>query len=936
MTTPINYKNTLNLPESDFPMKADLTKREPEILKRWEKEEIYRRILASRENHPAFHLHDGPPFANGDAHMGHALNITLKDIVLKSKTMSGHRVPFVPGWDCHGLPIEFKVMKDLGSKARQLSPAEIRGKCDEYARKYIGIQREQFKRLGVFGEWENPYLTIDPVYEAEVLRLFAEIVEKDMVYQSLKPVSWSTGAQTALAEAEVEYLDHETPAVFVRFAAPQNAEDLLGLPVLKGLKTSVVIWTTTPWTLPANLAVALRSSIPYAILANQNEALIVADALHASITALVPELGLHKIGTLGGQELLKLKSVRHPFLDRDSVLLTGDTFVTTDTGTGLVHIAPGHGKDDYHVGKHLGVLSPVDDYGRFTAEAGVDWLTGQNVFAANRDIIDKILKPAGALLHEETFNHTYPHCWRSKTPIVFRSVEQWFIKIEESGLKPAALQAIDGVKWVPDWGRNRITGAVESRGDWCISRQRTWGIPLPAFYHPEKGPVLDPAAIRRLADLVEKEGSNVWFASEAPALAARLGLPEAAVLTKKNDTIDVWIDSGSSHRAVARTHPHVTFPADMYLEGSDQHRGWFQSSLLTSVITRGTAPYKTVLTNGFVVDLDGKKLSKSGTGYSKPINLMNMVEKYGADILRLWVASENYQNDVPWSEEIFNHVSGSYRTLRNTLRILHGNIGDFDPAQDAVDLSAHADNRFLDLDRYFLGKLQGLIRDCLAAYEAYEFFRVYHLINNFCSVDLSALYVDITKDRMYCDLPHSLRRRASQTVMHETLKSLTLLSAPLIPFTAEEMWGFLHPNGGSVHTQSFPAPRPDWQQADLEETIAVWLKVRSQIAAELEKARQQKLIGKSIEAWVRYVPENGSVAAVLRGAEEVFAEFIIVSHFELVTEGPTVQVLAGSGFAPKCARSWKYDRSVGTHPVHPNLTARDAEAVEWSLAHPKS
>jgi len=941
----VNYKDTLNLPKTEFPMKADLPKREPSFLERWNQTKIYDQLLSARKHSPKFILHDGPPFANGDAHMGHALNMTLKDIVLKSKNMSGFYSPFVPGWDCHGLPIEFKVTKDLGNKARTMSVAEIRGACDTYARKYINLQREQFKRLGVFGEWDNPYLTIDPRYEAEVIRTFADLVEKDMVYASQKPVLWSTGAQTALAEAEVEYLDHQTPAIYVKFPTP-NAAEALGLEQLRNLSVSLMIWTTTPWTLPANLAIAARSDIDYAVLSNGKDAIIVAKALAEKIAALEPSQAYTQIALVEGKSLEKIGKAKHPFLEgRESTILFGDHFVTTETGTGLVHIAPGHGKDDYDVGKHLGVISPVNDYGKFTDEVGIDWLVGKYVFDANREIVDKLLIPTGALYHEALFKHTYPHCWRSKTPIVFRAVEQWFIRIDGSGLKEKALSEIKKVKWVPDWGQNRISGAVESRGDWCISRQRTWGVPLPAFYDAEGKGVLNADAIRKLADLVEKEGTNVWFASEPAQLARTLGLPDADNLTKKNDTIDVWIDSGSSQRAVEKTHPEIKFPVDMYLEGSDQHRGWFQSSLLLSVATLGRAPYKEVLTNGFVVDLDGKKLSKSGTGYQKPIDMMSMINLYGADILRLWVASENYQNDVPWSEEIFKHVSGSYRTIRNTLRILHANLYDFNEAQDSLSLSpaqiAPETAAFVELDRYILSKLQALIGECRKAYDEYEFHKVYHLVNSFCTIELSSLYVDISKDRMYCDIPHSARRRATQTVMLEVLKAITLLIAPIMPYTSEEMWGYISNTAESVspenisresvHLQLFPEARQDLIDTNLEEKFALRLKIREKISAELEKLRAAKTIGKAIDAWVEYKPSDDAERNLLAGKEDAFAEFIIVSDFKLLPAdaAETVKVTPASQVAQKCARSWKYDRSVGTNLKYPDLTSRDVEAVEY-------
>ncbi|MDZ4816138.1 MAG: isoleucine--tRNA ligase [Verrucomicrobiota bacterium] len=923
-----NYKDTLNLPKTDFPMKADLPKREPTFLDKWNESKIYDQILADRKGGTEFILHDGPPFANGDAHMGHALNMTLKDLVLKYRNMTGHHVPFVPGWDCHGLPIEFKVTKELGSKARGMSSAEIRQLCDAYARKYIAIQREQFKRLGVFGEWENPYLTINPVYEAEVLRLFADIVDKGLVYQSKKPVSWSTGAQTALAEAEVEYHDHETPAIYVKFEA-----------IAEGLtkKTFLVIWTTTPWTLPANLAVAVRSELVYAVLSNGAEDIIVADALSEKIMGLVSHAGYQKSGQFTGKDLIARFKYSHPFLDRTSPILAGDSFVTTETGSGLVHIAPGHGKDDYDVAKHLGILSPVNDYGKFTEEVGVPELVNKYVFDSNRYIIDEILTRKGLLLHEEKFQHTYPFCWRSKTPIVFRAVEQWFIRIDQDGLKKEALREIDTVKWIPDWGKNRISGAVESRGDWCISRQRTWGVPLPILYRNTRESIVDAGVIRKLADIVEKQGTNVWFENDGPALALLLGLENPDEVSRKIDTIDVWIDSGSSHRALAKTHPHVRFPADLYLEGSDQHRGWFQSSLLTSVASCGKAPYKAVVTNGFVVDIDGKKLSKSGT-YQKPTDLMSFINKYGADVLRLWVASENYQTDVPWSEEIFTHVSDTYRRIRNTFRILLANITDFDPENHSVDLvkgitsdglvASQGENDLNDLlvDRWVLSRLQSVVEECLQAYESYEFHRVYHAVNSFCAVELSSLYVDITKDRMYCDKVNSLRRRGTQTVMYQVLSALTRIMAPVMPFTTEETWAYLDKSGKSVHRQLMPKVETSLKDTKVEELIQQWLKIRDVSAIELEKARQAKLIGKSVDARVVLTLADSASLSAVKGKTEALAEFLIVSQVDIV-EGPEIKAEVATPRGQKCARSWRWHESVGLDPEYPDLTPRDVDAV---------
>ncbi len=909
-----NYKETLNLPRTEFPMKANLAAREPELLRVWEETRLYQQIRKSREDRELFVLHDGPPFANGDVHMGTALNKILKDFVVKSQTMLGKRAPYVPGWDCHGLPIEYKVVKE----SRVLSPLEVRKKSEAFARKFINIQRDQFKRLGVFGDWENPYLTMDPKYEAEILRAFAVFVEEGLVYQAKKPVFWSTGAQTALAEAEVEYQERDDTAVYVKF------------PITSGEfkdKASIAIWTTTPWTLPANLAIAVDPREIYTVQefkpAREKDGratLLLAEKLLPHFSAAT---GLDPVGkpleSFPGAKIDKIKA-RHPFLDRKVTVFTAD-FVTMDSGTGAVHVAPGHGADDYALGieHNLPILSPVDDHGRFTHEAGLPNLTGKYVFDANRDIVE-LLRQRGMLLGEQKFHHSYPYCWRSKTPIIFRNVEQFFIRIDE--LRGKALNAIHKeVKWIPAWGENRIAGTVESRPDWVISRQRSWGVPLPVFYSADGKVILDAKIIRKLADLVAQRGSNIWFELDDAALGRELGLPLGT--TKGNDTIDVWIDSGVSHKAVCALHPELRDPADMYLEATDQHRGWFQSSLMTSVALNNRAPYKICVTHGFVVDLDGKKISKSGT-YDKPMAADHFVGRHGADLVRLWASSIDYTDDVPFSEEMFSRLGDTYRRIRNTLRILLGNLYDF-PVAGVGDPGRPASARHVGattlIDRWILERLNDVIRDCRSAYEEFAFHKVYHTLNQFCAVDLSSLYIDITKDRMYCDAPDSPRRRATQTVMHEIFDALCRLLAPILAFTAEEAWR--HSGvGASVHLEEFPQAQHRGHEAS--EQVAELLKLRGVIGQAIERARQEKLIGNALEAAV-VLHSNSDVTKKID--KEELEEFFILSDLT-IHEGKAATACVTKTAYKKCARCWRHRPTVGVSKAHPDLCDRCESVVK--------
>ncbi len=883
MSTAPNYKDTLTLPQTSFPMRGDLVKNEPQRLAIWEKTGLYAKITAARKasGAPDYILHDGPPFANGDVHMGTALNKLLKDLVVKSKTMAGFHAPFVPGWDCHGLPIEFKVVK----QAAGLEPAEIRRRCTEFARGFIDIQRASFKRLGVFGDWENPYLTMDPAYEANILRVFAKLVESGSIYQSKKPVQWSYGAQTALAEAEVEYKDKVSPAIFVKFELENATERCLQA-------ASIPIWTTTPWTLPANLGIALHPEFTYIVGKFSNgeteENFVIVRELVEAFTEKTGFALQETLKEIKGKELDGAEA-RHPFLDRTSKVILAN-FVTTETGTGAVHIAPGHGADDYVAGQQngLGVLSPVDDEGNFTEEVGLEELVGKHVFKSNARIIE-ILSESGHLLGQEEYHHSYPHCWRSKTPIIFRAVEQFFISLDT--LRGQALEEIDKAKWLPAWGRNRIHGTVESRPDWCISRQRTWGVPLPVFFDENNKAILTSDLALKVADLVEKEGTNVWFESTDGELAAKLGLP--AGLKKGKDTLDVWIDSGCSHAAVLDTRPELHCPADLYLEATDQHRGWFQSSLMLSTAYRGHAPYKTVMTHGFVVDKDtGKKTSKSDDKKKgKPTDAAHFYNQYGADIVRLWVSSVDWQNEVPFGEDLFKQVAEPYRRLRNTLRILLGNLDGLEHGR-----LAHAQPTLLH--RWILERLHTVTRECLAAYESFEFRKVFNSINQFCTNDLSAIYIDALKDRMYCDAPDSPRRLASQAAMHEIFTTVTKLLAPILAFTTDEAWEHASFTEGSIHEQDFPKADPDFAPGQVSKDVDRLFQIKAAMQTAIEGRIQSKEFTRNNEAEVELTLPASDAGLMERLRDRDFAtEFFIIAGLT-VMEGSELSATAKKTGSP--------------------------------------
>ena len=924
----MDYKTTLNLPTTDFPMKANLRDLEPRSLSRWQEQGTYRLMQQKNAARKSYILHDGPPYANGHIHIGHALNKILKDIIVKYKSLQGFSAPYVPGWDCHGLPIEHQVLKNLGPKKETLSQAEIRRLCREYAGKFIAIQREEFRRLGVFGDWENPYLTMNYPYEATIVRELGKFVGSRSVYKGKKPVYWCGSCETALAEAEVEYSDHESPSISVRFALPGAAK---ALPSLAGKNVSVVIWTTTPWTLVSNLAVALHPQFDYvAVDVGGDDVLIVAEALLAQSLAKFGMKDHRIIEKFKGQKLEGLKA-RHPFIARESLVILGD-HVTLEAGTGAVHTAPGHGQEDYEVGLRYGldVYAPVDHQARFTKDAGV--FIGEHVHKANKGVIS-LLREKGALLAEEKLVHSYPHCWRCKHPVIFRATEQWFISMQANDLLKRTIEDANSVSWVPGWGKDRFLSMVENRPDWCISRQRAWGVSIVAFTCRDCGELLlDKTVIDHVAGLVEQEGADVWFI-KTPAELLPTGTSCRKCgkrdLEKEMDILDVWFDSGVSHAAVLRERKELSWPADLYLEGSDQHRGWFQSSLLASVGTTGKAPYRTVLTHGFTVDGQGKKMSKSAGNVVAP---QEVIDQYGAEVLRLWVSAADYRDDIRISKEILTHLAEAYRRIRNTSRYLLGNLSDFDPGKDGVP-----DDRLLEIDRWALHRLQKLVQRVEKAYDDFEFHVVFHAVHNFCAVDMSAFYLDILKDRLYTARTASVERRSGQTAMHKILSSVVRLMAPVLSFTADEIWGYMQE--GKAVPSVFLADFPKVEQQFLDDALGSrWEQlqaVRGEAAKVLEALRKDKKIGHSLDAQVTLYAGEGLVD-LLKQYERDLAFIFIVSQADVARaeEAPAdaftsdmvkgLRIAAGPAKGQKCGRCWMYQESVGTVADHPQICSRCA------------
>lgn len=926
----MEYKKTLNLPHTDFPMRANLPKREPELLDFWEEIGLYDQICEKSRGKPKFILHDGPPYANGNLHLGHVLNKVLKDIIIRYHVMAGYDAPYVPGWDTHGLPIEQQVIKTMKVDRHQMDAVKFRRLCRDYALKYVDIQREEFQRLGVIGDWQDPYLTLKPAYESVQIGVFGKMAEKGFIYKGLKPVYWCIDCETALAEAEVEYQEDESDSIYVLFPVRDS----------KGFfdvdeQTYVLIWTTTPWTLPGNMAISMHPDYQYVLTEIDGKKMIIAKEFLSKVAEIKGETSPRILGSWQGSQLEGIRC-SHPFYDRESLVILG-RHVTLEQGTGAVHTAPAHGTEDFEVCQKYGipVLSLVDGKGRFLPEAGL--FAGMMIWESNEHVI-KELERRGLLYHQEKLLHQYPHCWRCKDPLMFRATEQWFASID--GFRKEALRAIDEVQWIPSWGRDRIYNMIAERGDWCISRQRVWGVPIPIFYCEDcNATIINEQTISHLQKLFAEHGSDVWFEhSAAELLPAGFRCPSCGgeEFSKESDTMDVWFDSGSSHMAVLEQRPELRWPADLYLEGSDQHRGWFNSSLCTSVAIRGKAPYRAVLTHGFVVDEEGRKMSKSLGNVVYP---QDLIDQFGADVLRLWVTSADYRNDMAVSKKIMGQMADTYRKIRNTFRFILGNLYDFDPKKDSLpyeELSL--------LDRWILFKLNQLIQRVNKAYEKSEFHIVYHAILTFCVVDLSSFYLDITKDTLYCSRSRDPERRSIQTVLFEAGSVLTRLLAPVMPFTMEEVWSYLpgaKAMAESVHLTELPQANRDYLNPELEKLWEKILSLREEVAKALEAARQQKVIGPGTQAHVSLYPENEETFKFLHQVEDELPAIFIVSGVKVhevweaapqgafkPENGLSLQIVVSPASGKKCTRCWLYKETVGQYASHPDLCERCYRVVE--------
>ena len=928
----MDYSKTLNLPETEFPMRAGLPEREPEFLKYWEENKIYEKKQELHAGHKKFVLHDGPPYANGKIHMGTALNKILKDIIMKYKYAQGFDTPYVPGWDTHGMPIEHAAIKNLGLNRHELDTLVLRKECHDYALKWIDEQRTDFKRLGVLGDWDHPYITMTHDYEAVQIHVFGEMAKKGYIYKGKKAVYWCPHCETALAEAEIEYGEEKSPAIFVKM--PLVKDNGMLPEAAQGKPAYIVIWTTTPWTMPANVAIALHPDFEYAWVECEGEILFMAKEMLEAVGKVCKKDLSNIIGTCKGKDM-EYAECRHPFetIDRKSLVVMAD-YVTLEAGTGCVHTAPGHGADDFETGVryNLPIICPVDGSGKLTAEAGADF-AGMFVFDANVPII-KYLAGLNRLFGKENIRHQYAHCWRCKNPIIYRATEQWFASVD--GFREEALNAIaNDVQWIPSWGEARIHNMVADRHDWCISRQRVWGVPIPIFYCEDCNEhLVNDDTINAVADLFAKEGSDAWWAHSAEEI-----LPQGTKcpkcggthFRKESDIMDVWFDSGSSHAAVCKTRPELAWPADMYLEGSDQHRGWFQSSLLTSVATEGKAPYRAVLTHGYVVDGEGRKMSKSVGNTVAP---QEVIAQYGADIIRLWAASSDYKADIRISKEILKQLSEVYRKIRNTIRYILGNTNDFNYETDKVEFKD-----MLELDRWALMHMQLLKKEVSAAYESYDFHVLYHAIHNFCSIEMSSYYLDILKDRLYAYKADSFERRSAQTAMYEIMLDLVVMIAPVLSFTMEEVWQFMK-KPASMPESVFMMPWPECKEEYIDEALeSKWdnfIEIRSEITRVLEGARRAKTIGHSLDAKVE-LHATGEALAILRSVEGDLATLLIVSQAKLVeglaggveaTGREDLKVTVQAAEGEKCERCWIYSDTVGKDAEHPTVCARCAAALK--------
>jgi len=944
------YRDTLNLPKTEFSMKANLIQKEPQLRKNWAKDDIYGKTRKKRQGADLYILHDGPPYANGDIHMGHVINKVLKDFVVKYKTMAGFDAPYVPGWDCHGLPIEAKVTDELGDRALQMDKLEIRKRCHKYASKYIKIQSKQFQQLGIFGDFDNPYLTFKPQYEAGILEVFAELVDKGLVYKQLKPIHWSVGCQTALAEAELEYKDISSPSIFVNFPVAEESipklieSGLVAADDANNSKICFMIWTTTPWTLAANLAVAVHPRLEYTTISYETNgenfiSIIVTERIAATVETAGLKKGQYAVGekTVKGSELEGLR-YQHPFIEgnpteKDAYMIICAEYVTTADGTGLVHIAPGHGLEDYMSGQRYGlaIYSPVGDDGCYD-DTVPEWLQGKNVLKVDNEL-NKHIQSKGLMFAESEITHSYPHCWRSKGPVIFRATEQWFVSVDkelpDSGksLRNMALESVKNVTWIPAWGQKRIEGMLESRPDWCISRQRSWGLPLPVFVNSEGKTLLTKESVLAVARHIEQKGSDSWFTdSPKEILGSDFKLPAGFNfddLEKEENIFDVWFESGCSWYSVADKLGWPV-PIDLYLEGSDQHRGWFQLSLLPALGSIEKEPFKNVLTHGFTVDEKGMKQSKSLGNY---VNAQEEIAKYGSDILRLWVASVNYQEDIRCNDELIGRTQDAYRKIRNTLRFLLGNTYDFDPDRNTV-----AYDKMFGIDKWAMQQLQKLIENVTENYENFIFHRVFSLLYNFCTVEMSNIYMDVLKDRLYCDTADSLSRRSAQTAMHKILDALVRLLAPILVHTAEEAWSamrFKSQDAESVHLANMPKLDESINYKSQEQKWQKIMGLRDDALRVLEALRSKQIIGSNQEAVVTIYNGNEELNDLLNdfGLEQ-FAALCIVSEVKLEKADGELKVEAQKSSHQKCQRCWNYSPSVGDDKQYPDLCKRCVEAVK--------